>query len=164
MTALALYEDLLDPGETLALPAGSRILYVASGDAAGLKPNEAWGGDGEVEVAAGDGGATILRFELTDWDPDGARLVAHLDVDPWDDYLLSCERVAGRTLPPAAAAGIGCLLRGEVVAGAETVEPFGAWAEPADLVVATDAVVVRVLLVRRNQADGEPLARAPARL
>jgi hypothetical protein len=164
LTALALYEDLLDPGEVLALPAGSRILYVASGDAAGLRPNEAWGGDGEVEVAAGEGGATVLRFELTDWEPDAARLATRLDVDPWEEYVLRCERVSGRALPEASGPGIGCLLRGEVVAGAETVEPFGAWAEPADLVVATEAVVVRVLLVRRDQVDEDALAHATVAL
>jgi hypothetical protein len=162
VTALALYEDLLDPGEVLALPAGSRMLYVASGDAAGLRPNEAWGGDGEIELAAGDGGATVLRFELTDWEPDGARLATRLHVDPWEDYALRCERLAGRVLPPADAPGIGCLLRGEVVTGTETVEPFGAWPEPADLVVAAEAVVVRVLLVRRDQVGEDALAVAPA--
>ena len=37
MTWLSLYEDLLAPGEKLPLPAGARMVYVASGELAGCR-------------------------------------------------------------------------------------------------------------------------------
>jgi hypothetical protein len=138
LTTLALYEDLLGPGESLDLPAGNRVVYVASGAASGLGPNEAWFGDEAVKIEAGDEGATLLRWELTEWAPDGAKLDAHVDLDPWAEYLIRCDRV---DFPPGGVAylhthqgpGIRCLLKGELTVETEgeaaTHGPFGAWFE-----------------------------------
>jgi hypothetical protein len=41
VTSLSLYEDLLAPGERLQLPAGARIVYVASGELASLHAGSA---------------------------------------------------------------------------------------------------------------------------
>ena len=138
LSHLALYEDLLGPGEGLSLPRGVRVLYVASGEASSLRANEAWFGTDEVELEAGGEGATILRWELTEWEPDDAKLAAHVDLDPWGEHLMRCDRV---DFPPGGIAylhtpqgpGIRCLLKGELTVEAEgratTLGPFGAWFE-----------------------------------
>jgi hypothetical protein len=159
---MALYEDLLAPGERVRLPAGSRVLYVASGDACGLAPNEARLSTDHVEGAAGPEGATVLRWELTEWEPEGAKLAAHLELDPWGDYVARCDRV---DFPPGAVAyrhthpgpGIRCLLHGSLRIEAPGVDhvyrPFDAWFEDAGQpVVATasesaDTAFVRVLVL-----------------
>ncbi|MBA3348283.1 MAG: hypothetical protein H0T13_06950, partial [Actinobacteria bacterium] len=110
MTSLSLYEDLLAPGEELRLPAGGRIVYVASGELAGLHAGQAAFGSDEALVQAGSDGATVLRWELTEWSVDDAKLSAHVELDPWADYVMRCERGAGRAAGP----GVGCVLRGEV--------------------------------------------------
>ena len=58
MTSLSLYEDLLAPGESIRLPAGGRMVYVASGELATLHAGTAAFGDEEAELAAGIDGAT----------------------------------------------------------------------------------------------------------
>lgn len=171
MTSLSLYEDLLGPGETLSLPRGIRILYVASGEASSLRANEAWFGADEVELEAGGEGATILRWELTEWEPDDAKLAAHVDLDPWEEYVMRCERVlaeAGETVELGPAQGIACLLRGELRLGGEAVGPLGAWAEPAGEGEAglPGTALVRVLLAAGEDeaSGGEVLAQAHIRL
>jgi hypothetical protein len=162
LTTLALYEDLLAPGEKRGLPACNRVLYVASGEASSLGANDAWFGAGEAKVQAGHEGATVLRWELTDWEPEGARLASRVELDPWADYVVRCDRV---DFPPGAVAyrhvhpgpGIRCLLAGsmriEAAAGTTTYGPFDAWFEGAEQpVVATasesaDTAFVRVLLL-----------------
>ena len=163
MTTLALYEDLLAPRECRELPAGNRVLYVASGEASSLGPNEAWFGDGEVTITAGHGGATVLRFELTEWAPDTAKLAAHVELDPWAEYVVRCDRI---DFPPGGVAyrhthpgpGIRCLLSGalrvERLDGlTRTYTPFDAWFEGADEPVvgtasdSTETAVVRVLVL-----------------
>jgi hypothetical protein len=164
VTTLALYEDLLGPGERRTLPGINRVLYVASGEASSLGANEAWFGDTEVTVAAGHEGATILRWELTDWEPEeAAKLAAHVEIDPWPEYVIRCDRV---DFPPGAVAfrhthpgpGIRCLLVGTIrIEGRDGVSrtygPFDAWFEDADEpVVATasdsaDTAFVRVLVL-----------------
>ena len=57
MTSLSLYEDLLSPGEKLDLPAGGRIVYVASGELAGLHAGRAAFGSDEATISAGKDGA-----------------------------------------------------------------------------------------------------------
>ena len=162
MTSLALYEDLLAPGQALELPAGNRVLYVASGDAAGLGPNAARFGSAEVRGAAGPEGATVLRWELTEWEPEGAKLAAPVHLDPWGDYVVRCDRVdfprgsvAYRHTHPGP--GIRCLLAGSLRIEAPGVDhthlPFDAWYEEAGqpvLATASDSAetaFVRVLLL-----------------
>jgi hypothetical protein len=158
MTTLALYEDLLAPGETLELAAGGRIVYVASGELASLHAGTAAFGADEAELAAGRDGATVLRWELTEWSVEDAKLSAPVELDPWADYAMRCERDAG----PAEGPGIGCVLRGELAVDGETVQPFGAFVEPAD--VSGRGSFVRVVLVRAEDSNGDALAQGSIRL
>jgi quercetin dioxygenase-like cupin family protein len=167
MTTLAFYEDLLAPGEARALPACSRVLYVASGGASSLGPNEAWFGRDEATLEAGHEGATVLRWELTDWEPEGAKLASRVELDPWAEYLVRCDRV---DFPPGGIAylhthpgpGIRYLLHGALevhTAGRSTdYLPGRAWFESGSepvLAVASqdsDTAFVRVLLLPREWA------------
>ena len=158
MTSLSLYEDLLAPGETLRLAAGGRIVYVASGELASLHAGTAAFGDAEAELVAGRDGATVLRWELTEWSVEDAKLSAHVELDPWADYLMRCERGGAAADGP----GIGCVLRGEISVDGETVQPFGAFVEPAD--VSGRGSLVRVVLVRAEDASGEALAQGTVHL
>lgn len=158
MTSLSLYEDLLAPGEELALPAGGRIVYVASGEIAGLHAGRAAFGSEEATISAGSDGATVLRWELTEWWADDAMLSAPVDLDPWADYAMRCELDGGRAAGP----GIGCVLRGELSVDGEVVQPFGAFVEPAD--VSGRGTFVRVVLVPADEAAGETLAQGAIRL
>jgi hypothetical protein len=158
MTTLALYEDLLAPGETLQLAAGGRIVYVASGELASLHAGTAAFGADEAELAAGRDGATVLRWELTEWSVEDAKLTAPVELDPWADYAMRCERGAG----PAEGPGIGCVLRGELAVDGETVQPFGAFVEPAD--ISGRGSFVRVVLVRAEDSNGDALAQGSIRL
>jgi hypothetical protein len=163
VTSLSLYEDLLGPGEALDLPAGSRIVYVASGELAGLHAGRAAFGTDEAQVTAGADGATVLRWELTEWSVDDAKCSAHLELDPWADYVLRCERAGGtEPLRRAPGPGIGCVLRGELLVDGDLVTPFGAWVEPADL----DGVgsIVRVVLVTNEQGGQDSIAHGPVHL
>ncbi len=171
MTSLALYEDLLGLGETLSLPRGIRVLYVASGEASSLRANEAWFGTDEVELKAGGEGATVLRWELTEWEPADAKLAAHVDLDPWEEYVMRCERIgagAGEMVELGPPQGIACLLRGELRIGGETVGPFGAWVEPAGQGEAetqgTALVRVSLTVAEDLSAGGELLAEERVRL
>ena len=159
MTSLSLYEDLLAPGETLALARGGRIVYVASGELATLHAGHAAFGAEEVVLAAGVDGATVLRWELTEWSVDDAKLSAHIELDPWADYAMRCERDGGAAAGP----GIGCVLRGELMVDGEPVQPFGAFVEPAEL--AGRGSFVRVVLVRAEDSNGaEALAQGAVHL
>ena len=138
------------------------MLYVASGGASRLGPNEAWFGQDAATVEAGHEGATVLRWELTDWEPEGAKLASRVELDPWAEYVVRCDRV---DLPRGATSyrhvhpgpGIRCVLAGsltvEEVGGATTYGPFDAWFEGAEQpVTATasgpvDTAFVRVLLL-----------------
>ena len=157
LTSLSLYEDLLAPGETLELARGGRIVYVASGELATLHAGHAAFGAEEVVLAAGVDGATVLRWELTEWSVDDAKLSAHIELDPWADYAMRCERDGGAAAGP----GIGCVLRGELMVDGEPVQPFGAFVEPAEL--AGRGSFVRVVLVRAEDSNGAEAARAGRR-
>jgi hypothetical protein len=159
VTSLALYEDLLSPAEELELPAGARMIYVASGEIGGLHAGSAAFGSEEATLRAGSDGATVLRWELTEWAPDDAKLTAHLDLDPWADYAMRCER-DGRTR--ATGPGIGCVLRGELIVDGEPVQPFGAFVEPAD--VTGTGSCVRVVLVHPDEPAETPLAQGTLHL
>jgi hypothetical protein len=158
VTTLSLYEDLLAPGERLELAAGGRIVYVASGELASLHAGSAAFGADEASLAAGRDGATVLRWELTEWSVEDAKLAAHVELDPWADYAMRCERDGG----PAAGPGIGCVLRGELAVDGETLQPFGAFVEPAE--VAGRGSFVRVVLVRAEDAGGDALAQGAVHL
>ncbi len=158
LTSLSLYEDLLGPGETLGLPAGSRIVYVASGELAGLHAGRAAFGADEAELVAGTDGATVLRWELTEWSVDDAKLSTPVELDPWGDYALRCERDGGRTDRQ----GIGCVLRGELLIDGEPVQPFGAFVEPAELY--GEGSHVRVVVVRAEEPPGAALAQGVVHL
>jgi hypothetical protein len=159
MTSLSLYEDLLAPGEELALAAGGRIVYVASGEIASLHAGHAAFGADEAQLRAGADGATVLRWELTEWTVDDAKLCAHVELDPWADYVMRCERGATE---PAAGPGIGCFLRGELTVDGELVQPFGAWQEPAE--VRGSGSIVRVVIVRAEEPAAEALAQGAVHL
>ncbi len=171
MTSLALYEDLLALGETVSLPRGIRMLYAASGEASSLRANEAWFGTEELELKAGGEGATVLRWELIEWEPADAKLAAHVDLDPWEEYVMRCEwsgAGAGEMLDLGPAQGIACLLRGELRIRGETVRPFGAWVEPAGQGEAASQVTALVRVSLAVAADlagrGEVLAEERVRL
>lgn len=159
MTSLSLYEDLLGSGEELRLAAGAHIVYVASGELAGLHAGSAAFGADEAVLKAGVDGATVLRWELTEWSVEDAKLSAHVELDPWADYVMRCER---GTEARAAGPGIGCVLRGELLVDGEVVSPFGAWIEPAELEGAGSAV--RVVLVRAEEPAADALAQGPLHL
>ena len=159
MTSLSLYEDLLAPDEELALAVGGRIVYVASGELGSLHAGSAAFGSDEARLEAGPDGATVIRWELTEWSVDDAKLCAHLELDPWADYVMRCE---GGITEPAAGPGIGCVLRGELTIDGEVVQPFGAWQEPAE--VSGRGTTVRVVLVRAEEPAGESLAQGPIHL
>ena len=150
VTSLSLYEDLLGPREPLDLPAGPRIVYVASGELAGLHPGRGAFGRDEARLIAGVDGATVLRWELTEWSVEDAKLSARLHLDPWADYVLRCER-GGGDLPVrrAEGPGVGCVLRGELSVDGEPVTPFGAWVEPAEL--HGRGTLVRVVVLRPEE-------------
>jgi hypothetical protein len=160
VTSLSLYEDLLAPGETLELAAGGRIVYVASGELASLHAGSAAFGADEATLVAGRDGATVLRWELTEWSVDDAKLSAPIDLDPWGDYSMRCERDGSRSAGP----GIGCVLRGELAVGGEVIQPFGAFVEPAE--TSGRGSFVRVILVPADEAngDGDALAQGTIHL
>ena len=110
-------------------------------------------------LEAGADGATVLRWELTEWAVDDAKLCAHVELDPWADYVMRCERGAAER---AAGPGIGCVLRGELTVDGELVQPFGAWQEPAD--VTGSGSLVRVVLVRAEEPRVEALAQGSIHL
>ena len=96
MTSLSLYEDLLAPGETLQLARGGRIVYVASGELATLHAGHAAFGAEEVVLAAGVDGATVLRWELTEWSVDDAKLSAHSGRGPTAQQTSHCVSLWAR--------------------------------------------------------------------
>ena len=67
------------------------MIYVASGEIAGLHAGHAAFGADEAMLAAGTDGATVLRWELTEWSVEDAKLSAHVELDPWADYVMRCE-------------------------------------------------------------------------
>jgi hypothetical protein len=153
VTSLSLYEDLLAPGERLELAGGGRIVYVASGELATLHAGTAAFGAEEASLEAGRDGATVLRWELTEWSVEDAKLCTHVDLDPWADYVMRCERDGGRAEGP----GIGCVLRGELSVDGETVQGFGAFVEPAE--ISGRGSFVRVVLVLAEDSNGDALAQ-----
>ena len=144
---LALYEDVLANGATLALPPAARMIFLVHGGATiagrALRDGEAWHGEGAATITAGSGGATCWRYELA---ASPAKVGVHsreklavaLDTLPAGELLLRGDSVA---FPPGGCAyrhthqgpGIRCLLEGGIridTAGRSTsYGPGGAWYE-----------------------------------
>src|ERR687887_2433498 len=142
---LALYEDVLANGATLALPPAARMIFLVHGGATiaerALRDGEAWHGEGAATITAGSGGATCWRYELA---ASPAKAGAHsreklavaLDTLPAGELRLRGDSVA---FPPGGCAyrhthqgpGIRCLLEGGIridTAGRSTsYGPGGAW-------------------------------------
>jgi hypothetical protein len=176
---LRLYEDRLPAAGRLRLPALNRVLYarrsaisVASGaDDARVAEGQAWHGAGACEVAAGDAGAAVLRYELIRGTApaggDAKVLLEHaIDLDPRAEYLIRADRVdfvpGGVALPHRhRGGGIRCLIAGalEVTVGdapARGVTSGGAWFESGRepvLAVASkdeDTSFIRVAILPRE--------------
>lgn len=176
---LRLCEDRLPAAGRLRLPALNRVLYarrsaisVASGAGdARVVEGQAWHGAGACEVAAGDAGAAVLRYELIRGTApaggDAKVLLEHpIDLDPRAEYLIRADRVdfapGGVALPHRhRGGGIRCLIAGalEVTVGdapARRVTPGGAWFESGRepvLAVASkaeDTSFIRVAILPRE--------------
>jgi quercetin dioxygenase-like cupin family protein len=166
--SLRLIEDRLAPGAgwEAALPAGHRIIYVATGEvalAAGgeetrVAADQARRAAGPLSARAGAAGAHVLRFELVRQPPPatggGIAILEHpIDLDARAPWLLRCDRVdfepGGVALPHRhRGGGIRRLLRGrlEVTVGGgapRVMQPGDAWfesgREPVLAVAAADA-------------------------
>jgi quercetin dioxygenase-like cupin family protein len=176
---LRLCEDRLPAADRLRLSALNRILYArrgaisvvsGAGDAR-VAEGQAWHGAGACEVAAGDAGAAVLRYELIRGTApaggDAKMLLEHaIDLDPRAEYLMRADRVdfapGGVALPHRhRGGGIRCLIAGalEVTVGdapARRVTPGGAWFESGRepvLAVASkdeDTSFIRVAILPRE--------------
>ena len=176
---LRLCEDRLPAAGRLRLPALNRVLYArrsaisvssGAGDARVVE-GQAWHGAGACEVAAGDAGAAVLRYELirgtAQAGGDAKVLLEHaIDLDPRAEYLMRADRVdfapGGVALPHRhRGGGIRCLIAGalEVTVGdapARHVTPGGAWFESGRepvLAVASkdeDTSFIRVAILPRE--------------
>jgi len=150
---LRLYEDVLENDAEASWPALARMIFVVHGSAvianATLRENQAFSGEGAVALKAGQGGATLWRWELTTGD-GGAdalagrgvasreKLAAPLATLPKGALLLRGDSVA---FPPGGCAyrhrhqgpGIRCLIEGGIridTHGRSTAYgPGGAWFE-----------------------------------
>jgi hypothetical protein len=149
---LRLYEDVLSNGGEALLPALPRMIFVAHGTVAVadrmLRDEETFGGQNTVTLKAGDGGATVWRWELTANAAGGEaagpgvvsrqKLAARLETIPKGELLLRGDSVA---FPPGGCAylhrhqgpGIRCLTEGGIridTHGRSTsYGPGGAWYE-----------------------------------
>jgi hypothetical protein len=148
---LRLYEDVLPNGGEASLPASPRMIFVVHGALAvadrTLKDDDTFGGEGAVTVKAGDGGATLWRWELAADDAGGAegrgvvsrlKLAARLETIPKGALLLRGDSVA---FPPGGCAylhrhqgpGTRCVFDGAIridTHGKSTsYGPGGAWFE-----------------------------------
>lgn len=148
---LRLYRDDLAPKTALDIPAASpRVLFVregaatvrSAGQVATLAPQSAWHGTGACMVMGGNGGATVLRWELVAAGaavgPGTLLLENAITLDDPGGYLMRCDRV---DFPVGGIAythvhrgpGIRCLLTGTIrvrVNGAEhLVKPGEPWFE-----------------------------------
>ena len=157
---LRLSEDRLPGGGDPAyLPALERALYVVEGDvtvefasgSANQGAGSAWLGGGEIALAAGAGGARLLRWELAapDATDEGLlraapaassemKLAVEIELDPGFGWLMRCDRVG---FPKGGVAythvhqgpGIRYCLEGEIAIESEGVAhrygPGDAWFE-----------------------------------
>jgi hypothetical protein len=169
---LRLFEDHLQATARLSLAATPRIVYVLAGAVvvtagSGSQPvaaDRAWHGTGGCSLAAGPGGATILRYELLRGQKpaEEARpaLLAHaLALDDAGRYLMRCDRVdfapGGEALRHGhKGGGIRCLIAGELevrVGGGHgrVMKPGDAWFESGvEPVYAIASVTVPTSFIR----------------
>lgn len=144
--------ELGDGGDTVRLPAATRVVYVVAGEVTvtpvdrdgqsiSLGGNEAALETGPVDIDTVDGGTTILTWDLVEAGASGAddvALSAAIDLDPDVDYLMRCDRV---DFPPGGVArlhthqgpGTRCLLHGalrvEVDGDVKSLGPLEPWFE-----------------------------------
>jgi hypothetical protein len=174
---LRLYEDMLENGAAMSLPARARLIFVACGSIAvadrTLRDDDAFGGEEEAHVKARQDGATLWRWELTADDTgavnaDGIvsreKLAARLDTLPKGQLLLRGDSVA---FPPGGCAylhrhqgpGIRCLIEGglRIDSGGRSTSyaPGGAWYESGPEPVFAQAAdrptrFIRVMLLPRS--------------
>ncbi len=181
MPVLRLYEDVYAAGARPAvpLPAMARMLYVVHGrlevDGRALGDGEAWHGESSVSPRAGEGGASVWRWELAlDGAQPGelagadaqsrAKLAVELKTLPAGELLMRGDSVA---FAPGGCAyrhvhqgpGIRCLLEGgiriDTHGGSTSYGPGGAWyesgPEPVFAQAATDrpSRFIRVMILPR---------------
>jgi hypothetical protein len=148
---LRLYEDVLANNADLKLPALPRMIYVVHGSATvgdlSLQDDETFGSEKAATFTAGQAGATLWRWELSDAEATSPgvqgvvsreKLSARLDTMPSGPVLLRGDSVA---FPPGGCAyphrhqgpGIRCLLHGgirvDTKGHATSYGPGGAWFE-----------------------------------
>jgi hypothetical protein len=162
---LSLYEDIYANGVSASLPPAPRMIFVVHGEilvsGRSLGTGEAWHDVGAALVTAGDAGATVWRWDLTE-DPspalasDGVRslvkISALLETLPKGDLLMRGDSVS---FPPGGQAlthvhqgpGIRCLIEGgiriDTHGRSTTYGPGGAWFEAGP-----DAVFAQAALDR----------------
>jgi len=148
---LTLYEDILGSGVVLELPPLARMIFIVHGSVTIadrlLSDGEAWNGQGELTMRAGDAGATCWRWDLATDDAadrviggvrSRTKLSASLATLPQGDLLLRGDSVA---FPPGGCAylhrhqgpGTRCLLHGgiriDTKGHSTSYGPGGAWFE-----------------------------------
>jgi hypothetical protein len=149
---LRLYQDVFPNGADMVLPANPRMIFVVHGTVTivdrTLKDGEAFGTEAQTAIKAGDGGATIWRWELVGDTAKPAaggnnvtsdeKLSAKLETLPKGALLLRGDSVA---FPPGGCAylhrhqgpGTRCLIDGGIridTHGRSTsYGPGGAWFE-----------------------------------
>jgi hypothetical protein len=173
---LSLHEDVLANDAELSLPALPRMIFVVHGSIAIagrlLRDDEGLAGEGAVRLKAGQGGATVWRWELTASDAGAAgrgivsreKLSARLDILPKGELLLRGDSVA---FPPGGCAyrhrhqgpGIRCLIDGgiriDTPAHSTSYGPGCAWFESGPEPVFAQAAdrptrFIRVMILPRT--------------
>ena len=173
---LSLHEDVLANDAELSLPALPRMIFVVHGSIAIagrlLRDDEGLAGEGAVRLKAGQGGATVWRWELTASDAGAAgrgivsreKLSACLDILPKGELLLRGDSVA---FPPGGCAyrhrhqgpGIRCLIDGgiriDTPAHSTSYGPGCAWFESGPEPVFAQAAdrptrFIRVMILPRT--------------
>jgi hypothetical protein len=173
---LSLHEDVLANDAELSLPALPRMIFVVHGSIAIagrlLRDDEGLAGEGAVRLKAGQGGATVWRWELTAGDAGAAgrgivsreKLSARLDILPKGELLLRGDSVA---FPPGGCAyrhrhqgpGIRCLIDGgiriDTPAHSTSYGPGCAWFESGPEPVFAQAAdrptrFIRVMILPRT--------------
>ena len=162
---LSLFEDIYSNGASVSLPPAPRMMFVVYGEiwisGRSLGESDAWHGVGPALVRAGDAGASVWRWDLTEGPPfsltsDGvgssAKLSASLATLPKGDLLMRGDSVA---FPPGGRAlthvhqgpGIRCLIEGGIridTQGRSTAYgPGGAWFEGGPEAVFAQAALDR---------------------
>ena len=164
----SLYEDIYSNGASASLPPVPRMIFVVYGEilisGRTLGEGETWHGEGAALVTAGDAGASVWRWDLTEGPSrslasDGVRSLAKISASlqtlPKGDLLMRGDSVA---FPPGGQAlthvhpgpGIRCLIEGGIridTHGRSTAYgPGAAWFEGGP-----DAVFAQAALDRRTR-------------